>query len=80
MNDEDYMPKKGRPKLGWFVYSSSGCGEGSEIRIAYVDWNEEVDSHHFSPEQAESFANLILEVVKEYRDGKEIYDSFEHYQ
>jgi hypothetical protein len=69
MREEDYTPKKGEPKLGTFVYSSWDSGDDAAIRIAFLEWHERIDSFYMSPEQAENLANIILDVVKDYKNG-----------
>jgi hypothetical protein len=71
MRPHDYRPKKGEPKLGTFVYSSADCGDEGAIRIAFLEWCEKTEVFEFSPDDAEKFAEIILEVVKDYRNGTE---------
>lgn len=71
MREIDYIPKKGEPKLGSFVYSSGDCEEDAAIRIAFLEWNERIESFYMSPDQAEQLANIILDVVQDYRNGIE---------
>ena len=59
------------PHEGMYVYSSSGCGEDSCIRIAHVEEFEKTFSICISCEEAKDFANAILKVVKDYKNGKE---------
>lgn len=60
----------GRPQ-GFYIRSSSGCGEDSAIRLYYVDECEQTVYFAMSPEEAIALADNIIRIAKKYIEGDE---------
>lgn len=55
-----------RPHYGFYIYSSSGCGDDCAIRFSHVDFDEKTVELNMSAEEAVKLANVILKVAKNY--------------
>lgn len=62
---------KGPIKEGFYVYSSSGCGDSSAIRLEYVETPDSCCSFSFDTDYARELAKMLIEVANEYDEGIE---------
>lgn len=62
---------KRHPHEGFYVYSSSGCGDDAAIRLSHVECLEKTFELCISPEEAIELGNMIIEVALEYQKGIE---------
>lgn len=67
----------GRPPEGFYVHSSSGCGDDCAIRISHIECLEKTFELAISPEEALEYANKITLVALAYQKGMETEDEDE---
>ncbi len=61
----------GRPKDGFHIYSSSGCGDDCAIRMKIVEEGEKTVSYEFDTKFARELAKILIEVSDNYDKGVE---------
>jgi hypothetical protein len=59
------------PPIGFFVYSSCGCGDESAIHLTHIEDCEKPFEVGLSPAQARKLGKLLIDTAVNYENGIE---------